>query len=169
MTEKNVNIQADTNEDDRPENEQPSTQLTVGNQFINEKALTAQEAQKAYEVLAKVTAYTGAKSHSVDEFLNSPTKIFGAIEQPITLSKTIVDSETGESIDIPIPANRIVAKLENGEVLSFVSKAADSFFRGFIFPVFGKGDFAFPVTIKVTQVSKGLGRTFNFSVIPDAK
>ena len=160
--EENQNIPMDAeNTQEAPASNLP----TVGSEFISERAMTPAQIAQATQVLAKVTAYTGAKSHGADEFLNMPVKIFGAISQPITLSKEIVDAETGEPISIPLKANRIVCKLENGEVISFVSKAADSFFNGFIFPIYGKGDFPAPLTLKITQVSKGQGRTYNFAVI----
>lgn len=143
----------------------PSNLPTVGSEFISERQLTPAQISQAVSVLAKVTAYTGAKSHGAAEYLNMPLKIFGAISQPISLSKEVVDNETGEITTAYTPANRIVCKMENGEVLSFVSKAADSFFNGFVFPVFGKGDFPAPLTLKITQVSKGQGRTYNFSVV----
>ena len=164
MSEKNQTPTQTTDMDQK--SEYPSTLPTVGSEFINERQMSVQEITRATEVLAKVTAYTGAKAHTVDEFLNVPVAIYGAIQQPITLSKEVVDTDTGEVTSIPVPAKRTVCKLENGEVLSFVSKAADSFFENFIFPVFGKGDFPAPVKMKITQVSKGTGRTFNFSIVP---
>ena len=145
--------------------EYPSNLPAVGTEFINERKMTLAQAQQAAQVLAKVTAYTGAKSHSADEFLNNPVKIVGAISQPVNLEKEVVDTESGEVIKVSTPANRIVAKMENGEVISFVSKSADSFFNNFVFPIYGKGDFPFPLTLKITQVSRPQGRTFNFSVI----
>jgi hypothetical protein len=133
--------------------------------FIAEKSLTAEEQKASVNLLIKVSSFTGAKAHTVDEFLGQTVPIHGCIIQPITLGKDIVDKETGEVSKVYVPESRTIMLLENGEVISFVSKAATSFANTFLFPLFGKGNWTFPVSIKFTQISKGQGRTYNFQVV----
>lgn len=140
--------------------------VSLGNGFIAEKTLTNAEAAQALAILAKVSAYTGAKAHPADEFLGQVVSIVGAITQPVNIGREVgVDKETGEVIKAYTPAVRTILKMENGEVISLVSKAAESFVNTFLFPLFGKGDFSCPVKLRITQISKGAGRTFNFQIV----
>jgi len=145
--------------------EQLPVASSATNSFIAEKNLTQEEQLQAVKVLMKVSSYTGAKSHSVDEFLGQTVPIVGCICQPITLGHEFVDPETGEKRKAYTPDTRTIFRMENGEVISFVSKAATTFAENFLFPVFGRGDWSFPVQIKFTQISKGQGRTFNFQIV----
>ena len=135
------------------------------NSFIQEKTLSAEEQKQAVQVLMKVSSYTGAKAHTVDEFLGTSVPIVGCITQPITLGHEYVDPDTGEGKKAYTPDTRTIFLMENGEVISFVSKAATTFAENFLFPVFGRGDWSSPVKIKFSQISKGTGRTFNFQIM----
>jgi hypothetical protein len=139
--------------------------LNSTNSFISEKVLSQAEQLQAVQVLMKVSSYTGAKAHTVDEFLGTAVAIKGCISQPINLKKEVVDKETGEIVEQYVPEQRTIFLMENGEVISFVSKAAQSFAENFLFPIFGRGDWSFPVKIKFTQISKSQGRTFNFQIV----
>ncbi len=135
------------------------------NSFILEKVLTKEEQMAAVKVLMKVSAYTGAKAHTVDEFLGTAVDIVGCISQPVTIGQEYVDPITGEKKKAYVPETRTIFLMTNGEVISFVSKAAQTFSENFLFPVFGRGDWSFPVKIKFSQITKGVGRTFNFQIV----
>jgi hypothetical protein len=163
MTEKNLPTTPEESQDvEAPVN---AVALASTNSFISEKTLTQAEQMQAVQVLMKVSAYTGAKSHTVDEFLGTAVPIIGCISQPINLGHEVVDKETGEVTKVYTPDVRTIFLMENKEVISFVSKAASSFSENFLYPVFGRGDWSFPVKIKFTQISKGQGRTFNFQIV----
>jgi hypothetical protein len=50
------------------EDQEQGLVVAACNGFIQEKNLSAEQAAEAVKVLMKVSSYTGAKSHSVDEF-----------------------------------------------------------------------------------------------------
>lgn len=143
----------------------PAGTPTIANEFIAEKKLSEVEAAQTMQILAKISAYVGATSHRADEFLGQVVTIYGAITQPVQIGHDFVNTETGEESRAYSPAVRTILKLENGDVISMVSKSAESFVNTFLFPAFGKGDFSVPVKLKITQIPKGQNRTFNFQIV----
>ncbi len=125
-------------------------------EVFNERHMTKEEFEKSIKLAAKLTSYIGGASESVDEYLGKPIEIIGAIQHPCT----IVDDDGVEHPDM-----RTVFRRAGGKNLSFVSKAATSFFNNCLKPFFGVGDYPYPVTICVTQSTKGDKRNYNFIVV----
>jgi len=132
-------------------------QNLVPTEIINERAMTEAEFKSNMVVAIKLTSYIGAASEDVSARIGQPFEITGAIQHPCT-----VRDDDG----VEHPETRTVLKVADGKNISFVSKAATSFFQNCLKPFFGTGDFAFPVKILVTaQAASGTNRTYGFQVV----
>ena len=129
-------------------------------------------ASQKIAALKAVTSYVGAKTVDTDEFIGRVMNVKGCVIHTATVSKesTKLDMATGEKVIDYEEAQRTVFKLEDDTVIGFVSKAAESFAKDFLIPLFGQGDFmedgrAVVIPIKLTQISAKRGRTYNFQVV----
>lgn len=120
-------------------------------------------------VLAALTAYVGAQTEKVDNYLGQRLMCKGLVLQKATVKLQIpvvdadgVTQEYGE-------AERVVIKVDDtkgGEhMISFVSLAVASFSKSFLIPMFGMGDWAEPCPILIRQTSNARGRTYNLQVV----
>jgi len=138
-------------------NELISVPVLVPSEVIQERTMTREEFQANMKVAIKLTSYIGAASEDVSSRIGQPFEIIGAIQHPCTVR--------GDD-DVEFPETRTVFKTKDGKNISFVSKAATSFFQNCLKPFFGTGDFAFPVKILVTaQQASGTNRTYGFQVV----
>lgn len=145
-----------------------SNDLTVSNNtqsMLAEKKLSEEQFLAAKNQALKVTSYIGADTVDVNEFLNVPIKVVGAVVHDCTVGQDTVDKSTGEMGRTYSEELRTVFKLDDGRVIAFVSKAAVSFAQQVLFPCFGIGDFSYPVTLKIKQISSSKGRTYSFQII----
>jgi hypothetical protein len=171
MTKANTTVNAETQtinaeaQETKTEENLQVVPAEIGGGFIAEKQMTGEQMAEAMKVLSKVSAYVGGTAHRVDEFLGQVVTITGAITQPVQIGHEFTNKETGEVSRAYEPAIRTIFMLENREVISLVSKSAESFVNTFIFPFFGKGDFPAPIKLKITQIPKGQNRTFNFQIV----
>ena len=129
----------------------------VPTEIINERAMTQEQFTANMLVAIKLTSYIGAASEDVSSRIGQPFEIIGAIQHPCT-----VRGDDG----VEFPETRTVFKTKDGKNISFVSKAATSFFQNCLKPFFGMGDFAFPVKVLVSaQQASGTNRTYGFQVV----
>lgn len=154
--------------------DEATAELATVKHITDLAALASRPASERIKALAHVTSYVGAKTVDVNEFLGRTLAVKGCVIHTATVGKELnaVDPETGEKLTRYDEAQRVVFKLQDDTVLGFVSKAAESFAKDFIIPLFGQGDFLedgleVVVPIKITQISAKKGRTYNFQVIAE--
>lgn len=125
-------------------------------EIIAELTLSKEQFAANYKVALKLTSYIGAASEKADAYIGQTVEVIGAIAHDCT-----VRNEDG----VLMPEVRTVFKMKDGKNLGFVSRAAQSFCNNCLFPFFGRGDFAFPVKVKIMQITSGNNRTYNFQVV----
>lgn len=125
--------------------------------IIQERKMTREEFDANTKIAIKMTSYIGAASEDCSSRIGQPFEIIGAIQHPCTVT---------DDDGVSKPETRTVLKVEGSKNLSFVSKAATSFFNNCLKPFYGSGDFAFPVKILITaQQASGTNRTYGFQVV----
>lgn len=140
---------------------------------VDLSAIAHLKASEKISALRAVTSYVGAKTVDTNSYLGKVMQVKGCVVHTATIgkeSKSKVDLETGEKVVDYAEAQRTVLKLEDDTVIGFVSKAAESFAKDFLIPLFGQGDFMEDgkpviVPITLTQISTKRGRTFNFQIV----
>ena len=141
--------------------------MPVMSQLANLKELPPTERIK---MMANLTSYTSAPTERIDNYVNMRLMVTGGFVSPakVKAQETKVNEVTGE-IEEYTDTFRTVIKFNDTDgkphTIGFVSIAAKSFFENFIFPVFGSGDFDFPVPIKISNTATEKGRTYAFQII----
>lgn len=152
-------------------------QLVSSKKGLDVSSLSEMDGKTRVDMLRKLTAYTSQKTELIDDFIGKTIYLVGAFISPaqVKLEKPKVDEISGELIEYQA-TERTVIKFYKTEAeansrktepftVGFSSIAAASFFKTFIFPAFGLGDFEYSIPLEVTSGTCKAGRTYNFKVV----
>lgn len=132
-------------------------------------------AAQRHQMLVAITAYTGATTEKIDNYLGQRLVCKGLVLQQATVKirdgqKMRVDPETGDPIEYT-EGERIIMKADAPDgrehIFSFVSMAVANFSKQFLIPFCGMGDWKtedfLPLVIK--QKTDGDKRTYNCQIV----